>query len=318
MDRIEELAIFVAIVDAGSLAGAARRLRKSRPAVTRALATLEERVGAQLIARTTRRLTPNDAGRELAGSARRLLTEYEAALGVAAAEPVGGLLRITAPLSFGRRHVTPLVNEFLDRYPQVQVELVLADRNLDLIEEDLQLAIRIGPLPDSGLLMRKVGEVRRILVAAPSYLARCPPLRRPADIAAHETVASVAANQTLHWRFGGPRRGSGVVLTPRLIVNEVESVLIAAGAGAGAVLSGGRRSGGGDAAAPASRIRAAASAGSARAAEWPPAGAAGARLHRSCRGAPAAARTDRGGLRRGLTPAGALSPAGRRAGSRRA
>lgn len=233
MDRIEELAIFVAIVDAGSLAGAARRLRKSRPTVTRALAGLEERVGAQLIARTTRRLTPNDAGRELAATARRLLADYEAALGVAAAVPVSGLLRITAPLSFGRRHVTPLVSEFLDRYPQVQVELVLADRNLDLIEEDLQLAIRIGPLPNSGLLMRKVGEVRRILVAAPSYLASCPPLRRPADIAAHETIASVAANQTLTWRFGGQRSGSAVVLTPRLIVNEIESVLIAARAGRG-------------------------------------------------------------------------------------
>ena len=233
MDRIEELAIFVAIVDAGSLAGAARRLRKSRPAVTRALAGLEERVGTQLIARTTRRLTPTDAGRQIAVTARRLLADYEAALGVAAAEPVSGLLRITAPLSFGRRHVTPLVNEFLDRYPQVQVELVLADRNLDLIEEDLQLAVRIGPLPNSGLLMRKVGEVRRILVAAPSYLASCPPLRRPADIAAHETIASVAANQTLTWRFGGPRSGSAVVLTPRLIVNEVESVLIAARAGRG-------------------------------------------------------------------------------------
>ena len=158
MDRIEELAIFVAIVDAGSLAGAARRLRKSRPAVTRALAGLEERVGTQLIARTTRRLTPNDAGRVLAATARRLLADYEGALGVAAAEPVSGLLRITAPLSFGRRHVTPLVNEFLDRYPQVQVELVLADRNLDLIEEDLQLAVRIGPLPNSGLLVRKVAS----------------------------------------------------------------------------------------------------------------------------------------------------------------
>lgn len=233
MDRIEELEIFVAIVDAGSLAGAARRLRKSRPAVTRALAALEQRVGAQLIARTTRRLTPNDAGRALAATARRLLADYDAALGVDAAGPVSGLLRITAPLSFGRRHVTPLVNEFLDLYPHVQVELVLADRNLDLIEEDLHVAVRIGPLPDSGLLMRKVGEVRRILVAAPSYLARCPPLRRPADIPAHETIASVAANQTLNWRFGGPRRGSAVVLAPRLIVNEVESVLIAARAGRG-------------------------------------------------------------------------------------
>ena len=233
MDRLDELAIFVAIVDAGSLAGAARRLRRSRPAVTRALAALEERVGTRLIARTTRRLTPSDAGRELAGTARRLLADYDASIGGVAAAPVSGLLRITAPLSFGRRHVTPLVAEFLDRYPDVQVELVLADRNLDLIEEDLHLAIRIGPLASSRLVARKVGEVRRILVAAPSYLVRHPAPQRPADIAGHDTIASVAAEQTLSWRFGGPGRGASVVLTPRFIVNEVEAVLIAARAGRG-------------------------------------------------------------------------------------
>ncbi|SEG57787.1 LysR family transcriptional regulator [Bosea lathyri] len=233
MDRLDELAIFVAIVDAGSLAGAARRLRRSRPAVTRALAALEERVGTRLIARTTRRLTPSDAGRELAGTARRLLADYDASIGGVAAAPVSGLLRITAPLSFGRRHATPLVAEFLDRYPDVQVELVLADRNLDLIEEDLHLAIRIGPLASSRLVARKVGEVRRILVAAPSYLVRHPAPQRPADIAGHDTIASVAAEQTLSWRFGGPGRGASVVLTPRFIVNEVEAVLIAARAGRG-------------------------------------------------------------------------------------
>jgi len=233
MDRLDELAIFVAIVDAGSLAGAARRLRRSRPAVTRALAALEERVGTRLIARTTRRMTPSDAGRELAGTARRLLTDYDASIGGVAAAPVSGLLRITAPLSFGRRHVTPLVAEFLDRYPDVQVELVLADRNLDLIEEDLHLAIRIGPLASSRLVARKVGEVRRILVAAPSYLLRHPAPQRPADIAGHDTIASVATEPTLSWRFGGPGRGASVVLTPRFIVNEVEAVLIAARAGRG-------------------------------------------------------------------------------------
>jgi DNA-binding transcriptional LysR family regulator len=233
MDRLDELAIFVAIVDAGSLAGAARRLRRSRPAVTRALAALEDRVGTRLIARTTRRLTPSDAGRELAGTARRLLADYEVSLGGVAAAPVSGLLRITAPLSFGRRHVTPLVSEFLDRYPDVQVELVLADRNLDLIEEDLHLAVRIGQLASSRLVARKVGEVRRILVAAPSYLASRPAPQRPADIADHDTIASVATEPTLSWRFGGPGRGTSVVLTPRFIVNEVEAVLIAARAGRG-------------------------------------------------------------------------------------
>ncbi len=235
MDRLDELAIFVAIIDAGSLAGAARLLRRSRPAVTRALAGLETRVGARLIARTTRQLTPTDAGRELATASRRMLADYEASLRGVATEPVRGRLRITAPLSFGRRHVTPLVAEFLDLNPDVQVELVLADRNLDLIEEGLHLAVRIGPLPDSRLVVRRVGEVRRLLAAAPSYLARRGTPLRPADLARHDTIASVAAAQGLIWRFGGPGRGARVVTTPRLIVNEVEAVLIAARAGRGLV-----------------------------------------------------------------------------------
>ena len=233
MDRLDELAIFVAIVEAGSLAGAARRLNRSRPAVTRALAALEERTGTRLIARSTRRLAPSDVGRELAVTARRLLADYETSLGEASIAPVRGLLRITAPLAFGRRHVTPLVAEFLDRYPEVQVELVLADRNLDLIDEDLHLAVRIGPLPSSRFLARKVGEVRRLLVASPDYLRRRPAPLKPADIAIHDTIASVAAGQGLTWRFGGPGRGARVLVTPRFIVNEVEAVLIAARAGRG-------------------------------------------------------------------------------------
>jgi DNA-binding transcriptional LysR family regulator len=233
LDRLDELAIFVAILDTGSLAGAGRLLRRSRPAVTRALAGLEERVGARLIARTTRQLTPTDAGRALAGAARRMLADYQGALQGAAAEPVRGLLRVTAPLVFGRRHVTPLVTAFLDRHPDVQVELVLADRNLDMIEEGLDAAIRIGPLPDSRLIVRRVGEVRRILVAAPAYLERRGAPSRPADLVGHDTIASVAAGQTLTWRFGGAGRGARVAITPRLIVNEVEAVLIAARAGRG-------------------------------------------------------------------------------------
>lgn len=233
MDRLDELAIFVAIVEAGSLAGAARRLQRSRPAVTRALAALEERTGTRLIARSTRRLAPSDAGRELVVTARRLLADYEASLGDAAAAPVRGLLRITAPLAFGRRHVTPLVAEFLDHHPEVQVELVLADRNLDLIDEDLHLAIRIGPLPSSRFVARKVGEIRRLLVASPDYLSRRPAPETPADIAGHDTIASVAVGPGLTWRFGGRDGEARVVVTPRFIVNEIEAVLIAARAGRG-------------------------------------------------------------------------------------
>lgn len=233
MDRLDELAIFVAIVEAGSLAGAARRLQRSRPAVTRALAALEERTGTRLIARSTRCLAPSDAGRELVVTARRLLADYEASLGDAAAAPVRGLLRITAPLAFGRRHVTPLVTEFLDRHPEVQVELVLADRNLDLIDEDLHLAIRIGPLPSSRFVARKIGAIRRLLVASPDYLSRRPAPETPADIAGHDTIASATVGPGLTWRFGGPGGEARVVVTPRFIVNEIEAVLIAARAGRG-------------------------------------------------------------------------------------
>jgi DNA-binding transcriptional LysR family regulator len=233
MDRLDELAIFVAIIDTGSLAGAARQLRRSRPAVTRALAGLEERAGVRLIARTTRQLMATEAGRELAASARNILAEYDASLSGVTAAPMRGLIRITAPLAFGRRHVTPIVAEFLDLYPDIQIELVLADRNLDLIEEGLHLAVRIGPLPSSRLLARKVGEVRRVLVAAPAYLERRGTPLRPADLTEHDTIASIAAGQTLLWRFAGGQRSASVQITPRLIVNEVESVLIAARSGRG-------------------------------------------------------------------------------------
>src|SRR5690349_16044924 len=130
MDRLDELTVFVAIVDAGSLAGAARRLRRSPPAVTRALAALEDRVGARLFDRTTRRLSPTEAGRTLAERARALVGDYEAAVHSVAGAPIRGRLRITAPVQFGRRHVAPVVASFLDAHPEIQIELVLNDRNL--------------------------------------------------------------------------------------------------------------------------------------------------------------------------------------------
>lgn len=233
VDRLDELAIFVSIIDTGSLAGAARQLRRSRPAVTRALAALEERAGVRLIARTTRQLMATEAGRELAASARNILAEYEASLSGVTAAPMRGLIRITAPLAFGRRHVTPVVADFLDLHPEIQIELVLADRNLDLIEEGLHLAVRIGALPNSRLVARKVGEVRRVLVAAPAYLERRGMPMRPADLVDHDTIASIAAGQTMLWRFAGGARSATVTVTPRLIVNEVEAALIAARSGRG-------------------------------------------------------------------------------------
>jgi hypothetical protein len=168
MDRLEELTILVAIVDHGSLTAAARRLRRSPPAVTRALAALEQRVGVRLVDRTTRRLAPTEAGRALADRGRAILDDYDAAIREPSGGPIRGRLRVTAPVQFGRRHVAPLVTSFLDAFPQVQVELVLNDRNLDLIEEGLDAAVRIGPLSDSALLVRRVGEVAECSWRAPT------------------------------------------------------------------------------------------------------------------------------------------------------
>lgn len=233
MDRLDEFAVLVAVIDAGSLAGAARRLRRSPPAVTRTLAALEDRVGASLVERTTRRLSPTEHGLTLAARARELLADYEALTSSAPAAPLQGLLRVTAPVQFGRHHVVPIVDAFLNAYPAMSVELVLNDRNLDLVEEGLDAAVRIGALVDSALLTRRTGEVRRVLVASPGYLASRGIPQRPADLTHHDTILGTAQSGVPEWRFGTVGARSAVRLSPRLLVNEVEAQLLAARAGRG-------------------------------------------------------------------------------------
>jgi DNA-binding transcriptional LysR family regulator len=233
MDRLDELATFLAIFDAGSLVSASRRLRRSPPAVTRALGALEDRVGLRLFERTTRRLGPTEAARSLVERARSLLADYEAALGGAARAPVRGVLRITAPVQFGRRHVAPIVSTFLNDYPDVRIELTLNDRNLDLIDEGLDVAVRIGGLPDSTLIARQVGSVRRVVVASPRYLAARGRPRVPSDLARHDTIFGMARSSAREWRFGKKGRGAVVRLSPRLLVDDVEAQVQAARAGRG-------------------------------------------------------------------------------------
>ena len=233
MDRLDELSVFVAIVESGSLIGASRRLRRSPPAVTRALIALEDRVGQRLVDRTTRRLAPTEAGRALTERARALLAGYDQVLVGASQAPVRGVLRITAPVQFGRRHVAPIVSAFLNEYPDVRVELSLNDRNLDLIEEGLDLAVRIGPLADSSLVARPLGSVRRVVVASPAYLARRGVPLTPKDLAMHDTIFGMARSPAREWRFGPSPRGAVVRLSPRLLVDDVEAQLQAVRAGRG-------------------------------------------------------------------------------------
>ncbi len=233
MDRLEELAVLVAVVEQGSLVAAARRLRRSPPAVTRALAALESRVGARLVERSTRRLSPTEAGRALAEESRALLGTYDAAIAGISPKPVRGLIRVTAPVQFGRRHVTPLIAAFLDVFPETQVELVLHDRNLDLIEAGLDVAVRIGVLSDSSLVVRRVGEVRRVVVASPDYLARRGRPAKPSDLPAHDTILGTGTSGLREWRFSSRSRAVVVRLAPRFLVNEVEAQLVVVRAGRG-------------------------------------------------------------------------------------
>lgn len=236
VDRLDELLVLTTILDAGSLAAAARRLRRSPPAMTRSLAALEARVGARLVQRTARRLTPTAAGRRLASCARQLLADYEQATRTGKEEqdaPLEGVLRVTAPSLFGRWHIAPLVWSFLDAHPRIRAELVLTNRNLDLVEEGLDIAVRIGPLTESGLFARHVGQVRWVLFASPDYVARRGRPRTPRDLIKHDIVYESHRPSPMEWRFRTSGRGKVVRLTPRFMATDVEAVLAAVKAGRG-------------------------------------------------------------------------------------
>jgi DNA-binding transcriptional LysR family regulator len=233
MDRLDELAVLVAVLDAGSLAAAGRRLRRSPPAVTRTITALEQRVGARLVERTTRRLAPTEAGSALAARARSMLELYDEAMQLPAQAALHGTLRITAPVVFGRRHVTRCVLDFQAEHPEVRVELELADRNLDLVEDTLDVAVRIGPLADSGLTARRVGAVHRVIVASPAYLARHGTPTTPAGLDGHATIVAFSRGGLLEWRLREHGRDRPVRVTPRLLVNDIEAMLLAARSGHG-------------------------------------------------------------------------------------
>lgn len=233
MDRLDELQVFLAILEAGSMAAAAHKLRRSPSAVTRILSTLEERVGVRLFERSTRRLSATAEGLALAEQARRLLQDYDTAIREHHGAPPRGMLKVTAPMVFGRRHLAPVVTKFLMRYPEMQVDLVLGDRNLDLIDHGIDVALRIGALDNSGLVARPLGTVRRLTVASPGYLAARGEPATPAALAGHELILATTVRGQAHWRYQGADGEHLVRFTPRLLLNDVEAVLHAAREGFG-------------------------------------------------------------------------------------
>lgn len=239
MDRLHELEVFVAVADAGSFAKAGARMRLSPPAVTRAVSALEDRLGARVFNRTTRSLAITDVGQRFLENARRILNDLEMAEKQAVGETAvpHGHLTVTASVTFGRSALMPIVCEFLSQNPRITVSVMLLDRLTNLIDEGIDLAVRIGTLPDSNLVAKKVGMVRRILVANPDYLARRGTPLSPADLRMHSIVAFTGLMPNREWRFMGGRSGQSVAFMPRLEINDAVAAIGAAEMGDGITIA---------------------------------------------------------------------------------
>src|SRR5688572_3771668 len=228
MDRIDAMRVFVTALDAGSLAGAGRRLGRSPAAVTRAIAFLENYVGTPLLHRTTRTIRLSEAGERYAAACRRVLTDLEEADMLAAGESAAprGVLNVTGPVASGAIILRPILDDYLDAYPAVKARLLLLDRKLNMVEEGVDVALRIGHLPDSSLIAIRIGEVRQIICAAPSYLARNPAIAQPSDLAAHQCIAMTVFGQD-SWSFASGDGGAKqeIKIAPRLVVNTVEAAV---------------------------------------------------------------------------------------------
>jgi DNA-binding transcriptional LysR family regulator len=227
MDRIDAMLAFTAVADLGGFAPAARKLGLSPSAVTRLIAALEERLGARLLQRTTRSVALTDAGTRYLERARRILADVEEAEASVQDERTrpSGRLVVSAPIGFGRIHVSPVMSEYLKRHAEVSGELRLADRMVNLVEDGVDLAVRIGHLPDSSLVARHVGEMRRIVVASPGYLKAHGEPKTPEAIAAHQTIQFGGATASPDWRF--VRDGNEVRVTPvpRLTTNSADAAI---------------------------------------------------------------------------------------------
>ena len=239
MDRLHEIEVFVAVADAGSFARAGGRLRLSPPAVTRAIAALEDRLGAQVFTRTTRSLAITEVGQRFLESARRILTDLDMAEKEAVGETATphGHLTITASVTFGRLVLAPQICSFLNQYPQVTVSVLMVDRVVSLVDEGIDVAVRIGPLPDSSLAARRIGSVRRMLVASSDYLARRGAPTAPADLKLHAVIAFTGLTPNREWRFGGGNSQISATLDPVIEINDAQAAIDAAEMGHGVTVA---------------------------------------------------------------------------------
>ena len=234
-DRLAAINVFIAIVEAGSLSAAGRHLGMPLTTVSRHLAALEDHLGVRLITRTTRDLVLTEAGRHYLNSCRRVISELETAERLVAGEQgePQGELAITAPVVFGRLQVLPITTEFLRTFPRVTVRLLLVDRVLELLEEGLDVAVRIGPLPDSSLIATRVGIIRHVTCASPAYLDERGAPPSPRELADHDCISFTALSAGDRWVYPAGKARQRIGVRPRLVVNTAEAAIDAARSGLG-------------------------------------------------------------------------------------
>jgi DNA-binding transcriptional LysR family regulator len=235
MDRVEAMQAFVAVADLRGFASAARKLGLSPSGVTRLIAALEDRLGARLLQRTTRSVALTDAGTRYLERARRILAEVEEAEGAAEGERTrpSGRLIVSAPIGFGRLHVSPVMTTYLKRFAEVSGELRLSDRMINLVEDGVDVAVRIGHLADSSLVARHVGEMRRIVVASPAYLKAHGEPKTPEAVASHHTILFGATTAAPDLRFLRDGKEIRIAPVPRLMTNSADAAIQYAVAGGG-------------------------------------------------------------------------------------
>ncbi len=237
MDRFEAMNILVSVVETGSFTAAGKRLGVPLATVSRKLAELESHLGTRLLARSTRRLDLTEAGADYVASCKRILEDISDAERKASGEYVTpkGELVLTAPVVFGRLHVVPVIADFLAAYPDIDVRLVQSDRNAQLLDDHIDLAVRIGTLPDSSMIAVQVGSVRQVVCASPEYLAAHGIPKKPADLSGLSCITFDVLGSATSWSFTNKagRNDSVVPVRSRLSVNTAEAALDAAIAGAG-------------------------------------------------------------------------------------
>ncbi|OWT80226.1 MULTISPECIES: LysR family transcriptional regulator [unclassified Achromobacter] len=235
MDLMQAMKTYVTVVESGGFTAAARKLDISLSVVSRVVTELEAHLGVRLLTRTTRVVRPTDTGAAYFDNCKRILGDIEEAELAAAgthASPRGHLV-VTAPVLFGALHVTPIVVDYLRRYPEVAVNCLLLDRNVNLIEEGVDVGVRIGELPSSSLQAIPVGRVRRVVCASPSYLKEHGLPRTPEDLARHTLIQTTSINSLAEWRFMHEGAAITYRLTPRLATTTNDSAIAAAVAGLG-------------------------------------------------------------------------------------